>query len=103
MYLCITVCDPVLGDEGRLYVPAELLPIYQNEIIPLSDICTPNQFEAELLTGLKLKTEADAWQAMNWFHDKGVKTVVISSTKLTDEINLTAFVSHKSGKYLHID
>lgn len=92
----IYVCDPVLGDDGRLYVPAELLPIYQNEIIPLSDICTPNQFEAELLTGLKLKTESDAWQAMNWFHDKGVKTVVISSTKLTDETNLTAFVSHKS-------
>ena len=29
------------------YVPEELLPIYQESIIPLADIITPNQFEAE--------------------------------------------------------
>ena len=29
------------------YVPKELLPVYKNEIIPLADVITPNQFEAE--------------------------------------------------------
>lgn len=105
IYNCngFVVCDPVLGDNGHWYVPKELLPIYQNEIIPLSDICTPNQFEAEQLTGIEVRTEADAWLAMDWFHRKGVKTVVISSTKLNENGNLTAFVSHKTGKHLHID
>jgi len=50
-----TVCDPVMGDtwdgEGKMYVPEDLLPIYQNEVVPVADVLTPNQFEAELLTG----------------------------------------------------
>lgn len=29
------------------YVPENLLPVYQEKIVPLSDILTPNQFEAE--------------------------------------------------------
>ena len=29
------------------YVPKELLPVYQKEILPLADVITPNQFEAE--------------------------------------------------------
>lgn len=88
----------MLGDNGRLYVPETLIPIYQNEIIPLSDICTPNQFEAELLTNIKIKNEVDAWQALNWFHGKGVKTVVLSSSSTGSEDNLIAFLSHKNGK-----
>lgn len=92
------MCDPVLGDNGHLYVPKELIPIYQNEIIPLSDICTPNQFEAELLTGVRIEGEADAWTALNWFHEKGVKTVVLSSTNIGSENILTSFLSHKNGE-----
>lgn len=94
------VCDPVLGDNGCLYVPKTLIPIYQNEIIPLSDICTPNQFEAELLTGIAIEKDADAWNAMNWFHEKGVKTVVLSSTNIGPENALTAYLSHKNGKIM---
>lgn len=41
----LTVCDPVMGDNGKLYVPEELVNIYKNEIVPLADIVTPNQFE----------------------------------------------------------
>ena len=29
------------------YVPENLLPIYRDELIPLANIITPNQFEAE--------------------------------------------------------
>lgn len=90
-----TVCDPVMGDDGQMYVPANLMPIYRDEIIPLSDICTPNQFEVELLTGQKIHSTDDAWQAMRWFHDRGVGTVALSSTDLGAEGELLAFVSHR--------
>lgn len=43
----IFVCDPVMGDNGEMYVPKELLPIYRDQILPIADIITPNQFEAE--------------------------------------------------------
>ena len=36
-----------MGDNGQMYVPEEILPIYRDYIIPLSDIITPNQFETE--------------------------------------------------------
>lgn len=29
------------------YVPENLLPVYKNKVVPLADILTPNQFEAE--------------------------------------------------------
>ena len=46
------VCDPVMGDNGSMYVPAELLPIYREHIVPLADIITPNQYEAESVINL---------------------------------------------------
>ncbi|XP_014675841.1 PREDICTED: pyridoxal kinase-like, partial [Priapulus caudatus] len=51
----IYVCDPVMGDNGHMYVPKELLPIYRDHLVALADILTPNQYEAELLTGLQIK------------------------------------------------
>lgn len=89
-----------MGDNGKMYVPETLLPIYRSEIIPLCDICTPNQYEVELLTGTKIHSVADAWLAMQWFHDQGVRTVALSSTDLGTVDTLLAFVSHKNGKHL---
>ncbi|XP_044740537.1 pyridoxal kinase [Chrysoperla carnea] len=95
----IYVCDPVMGDNGEMYVPKELLPIYRDEIISLADILTPNQYEAELLTGIKIKSINDAWKAIDEFHVKGVKTVAISSTNLgTDEYFLGLCSSVIYGK-----
>jgi pyridoxine kinase len=36
-----------MGDNGKMYVPEELLGIYKDTILPLADIITPNQFEVE--------------------------------------------------------
>ncbi|KAE8299444.1 Pyridoxal kinase [Larimichthys crocea] len=56
----VYVCDPVMGDHGAMYVPENLLPVYRDKVVPLADILTPNQFEAELLTGRKINTQQDA-------------------------------------------
>ncbi|XP_023291608.2 pyridoxal kinase [Lucilia cuprina] len=93
----IYVCDPVMGDNGQMYVPQDLLPIYRNEIIPLADIITPNQYEVELLTEMKINTEADIWKAVQWFHDRGIDMVVISSSDLGKEGELRAFLSKRNG------
>lgn len=91
------MCDPVLGDNGHMYVPETLIPIYQNEILPLCDICTPNQFEAELLTGQKINSYEDAWKATEWFHAKGIKTIVLSSTNFESNNELISFLSQQNG------
>uniref|UniRef100_A0A1A9ZLZ6 Pyridoxal kinase n=1 Tax=Glossina pallidipes TaxID=7398 RepID=A0A1A9ZLZ6_GLOPL len=93
----IYVCDPVLGDNGEMYVPAELLPIYQTVIVPLADIVTPNQYEAELLAGMKISTESDVWKAVDWFHEKGVDIVAISSSDFGQRGELRTFLSKRNG------
>jgi len=86
----VYVCDPVMGDTGPgLYVPPDLLPVYKSLILPLADVCLPNQFEAELLTDKKIVTEEDAREVMNLLHSKGPSTVILSSTELgSDEFLL---------------
>lgn len=44
------VCDPVMGDDGKFYVPKELAGLFKSKIIPKAYMITPNQFEAEMLT-----------------------------------------------------
>lgn len=47
MKIYFPVCDPVMGDNKRMYVPNEILDIYKKYIINLTDILTPNEYELE--------------------------------------------------------
>ena len=78
------VCDPVLGDAGNFYVPQELVKVYQEKVIPLADVVTPNQFEVEQLTGVTIKTMEDAKNACQILLDMGPSLVFITSLELTD-------------------
>lgn len=31
-FIWSSVCDPVLGDEGKLYVPEELISVYREKV-----------------------------------------------------------------------
>lgn len=42
--------DPVMGDEGRLYVNEDVVPVYKN-LLRDADLILPNQFEVEYATG----------------------------------------------------
>jgi pyridoxine kinase len=78
------LCDPVMGDTGPgLYVPSELPAIYR-EWVREATICTPNQFEAEVLTGVKILTFEDAAAACDVLHAKGVKTVFLTTLQVEE-------------------
>lgn len=49
-----------------------------DSIWPLVDIVTPNETEAQLLTGIPVDDEASAKQAAQWFIDKGAGAVIIT-------------------------
>jgi len=40
------VLDPVMGDNGNLYVARDVVPVYRS-LISHADLILPNQFEAE--------------------------------------------------------
>jgi len=43
--------DPVLGDDGKLYVPQATAQAIKDELLPRADLVTPNLFELGWLTG----------------------------------------------------
>ncbi|XP_051761684.1 pyridoxal (pyridoxine, vitamin B6) kinase a isoform X1 [Ctenopharyngodon idella] len=99
----VYVCDPVLGDNGAMYVPENLLPIYRDKVVPAADIITPNQFEAELLTGRSISTEKDAVEVMNLLHLMGPDTVVITSSDLPSPLGDQYLVALGSQKRVRAD
>lgn len=50
------VCDPILGDNGKLYTPPSLLDLYRKEILYHVFMITPNEYELEWLSDIKLPT-----------------------------------------------
>lgn len=55
--------------------PARELP---DELLALVDIITPNETEAEKLTGIRVENDDDAAKAAQALHNKGIKTVIIT-------------------------
>lgn len=89
------LCDPVMGDNGKMYVPEELLPVYRDILLPLANITVPNQFEAELLTGIKINNINDTVKAIDMMHSWGIKTVVMSSSTLGKGTNTLVCVGSR--------
>lgn len=93
----LSVCDPVMGDNNKLYIKDDLIPIFKQKILSMADIITPNLFEAEILTGMNITIE-NVWDAVDYMHNKGCQTVVITSAELAKNGYLTVFASTRKGE-----
>jgi len=104
-------CDPVMGDIGRgFYVKPDIPDIFRNELVPLADIITPNQFELEALTGIETQDIDSARRAIDMIHEKGPGIVLVTSYHdgktgdsapcgTGDERRIGMLASDKSGVY----
>jgi pyridoxine kinase len=70
------LCDPVIGDEGGLYVPAETAGVIRDRLLPIADIATPSRYELEWLAGRKLPSVPDIIAAAR---DLAPPTMVVTS------------------------
>lgn len=87
----IWLLDPVMGDEGELYVNEDVVPEYKKLALSddnLVDIITPNQFELEVLYGKPVNSKQDLIDALEELH-KYIPVVVVTScnSKLFDGDN----------------
>lgn len=93
------LCDPVIGNES-CYVKPEVLSFFKENL--QADIITPNQFEAETLSNIKIDNTTNLKLAAEYFHDLGIKIVVITGLKLFDisPLGLHVFVSDGTNYYI---
>ena len=80
-------CDPVMGDDGRVYVDKALTSWFLNSLIPMADIVTPNQFELELLTGYRVSTLDSVIMAGRALTALGPEIVLVTSVMPDDSDN----------------
>ncbi|MCL2067284.1 MAG: pyridoxal kinase PdxY [Treponema sp.] len=98
-------CDPVMGDtRPGLYVKPDIPVIFKNELIPIADIVTPNQFELEELTGIKTAAIDNAARAIDALHEKGPSVVLVTSYRekaqaADGKTYISMLASDKTGLY----
>ena len=80
----VYICDPVLGDNGKFYVPMELLNGFRDLLIPLATVITPNYFEAQVLTGIDITSFTSAVEACKKLHSFGPTIVCLKGLPLDD-------------------
>eukprot|EP00438_Fugacium_kawagutii_P032867 Skav216126 [mRNA] locus=scaffold1946:273925:276132:+ [translate_table: standard] len=99
---CCYVCDPVMGDNGHLYVPEELVAVYRSDVLQHVSILTPNQFEVELLTERKITNIQEAVDACNFLHSKGPRVVVLTTLDVPEATRdgkcVAMLLSYQSGR-----
>jgi len=80
----IWCCDPVLGDtDTGIYVKPGIDTFFKERALPAADLITPNHFELEHLTGRKVKTLAEALDAVRSLL-KGPKLALVTSLVRAD-------------------
>lgn len=76
--------DPVLGDNGQLYVAPQIAAAIRGKLLPHADIVTPNAFELGWLTGLAVTNLAEAEQAAAKLLEAGPGAVLATGISLPD-------------------
>lgn len=76
--------DPVLGDDGKLYVREGVEEAIAEHLLPLADIVTPNLFELGRLTDKPVDTLDNALSAAEELLIRGPGLVVVTGVPLGD-------------------
>ena len=73
------ILDPVIkSTSGGMLIREDAVPHLKRLLIPISAAITPNKFEAEFLTGIKIRSEKTARMAAEKLQKIGAENVVIT-------------------------
>ena len=80
------IIDPVVrSTSGFDLIDDDALAALKSELLPLARLLTPNLAEAERLTGLEIKTEADMRRAAARLREMGARAVLVKGGHLPGE------------------
>ncbi|KAI5964494.1 BUD17 [Candida theae] len=91
------IVDPVLGDNGKMYVSEKVIPVYK-EILStgLVSLITPNQFEFEILSDTKISDWQSCESAVTAFAERyKVGNIVISSVEIDHQLCCVGYMDGK--------
>ena len=78
-------CDPVMGDEGRgFFVPPAIADFFKKRALPLADFITPNQFELEQISDVRVSDLDHLRLALKLLHSKGPRLICVTSARFAD-------------------
>ncbi|EIJ82162.1 phosphomethylpyrimidine kinase [Bacillus methanolicus PB1] len=72
------IVDPVMiAKGGAPLLQNEAISALKNRLLPLAEVVTPNIPEAEAITGIKIETIEDRFEAAKYIFELGARNVVI--------------------------
>ena len=78
-------CDPVMGDvDLGFFVRPDLPAVFQDRLVGLADLITPNQFEFEHLVRGPVRSVADVVEGVRMLRRLGTRDVVVTGMRLDD-------------------
>ncbi len=97
------VVDPVIkSTTGGMLIEKAAIMDFKKFIIPLATIITPNKFEAEILTKMKINSKNTPEKIAKRIQVMGAKNVVITGVEIKNE-KISDFVLEKNKKYYIVD
>ncbi len=92
------LCDPVIGNNS-CFVKPEVLEFFKTDL--RADIITPNQFEAETLSGISINNVQNVRRVADYFHHLGIKIIIITGVKVLDfsQDHQTIFICYDNQCY----
>ena len=93
------VLDPVIkSTTGGMLITKQAVSDFKRYLIPISTIITPNKFEAEFLTGSKIRSTKSAEKAAKKLQNMGAKNVSITGLEVKQS-QVTDYVLAGSHHY----
>ncbi len=81
------ILDPIIkSTTGGILLTSNSIADYKKLLIPLGFVITPNVSEAEILSGIKIKTKNDALLCAKKIKKMGVKNIIITGVQFNKKL-----------------
>ena len=90
------IVDPVIkSTSGGILLEKKAISDYKKFIIPLATVITPNVYELEILSGIKIKNKNDISRASKKIIDLGSKNVIVTGFEENQKISDYVFLENE--------
>ena len=91
------ICDPIIGNEKGMFINPEVAENIKNNLVPLADIITPNQFELEYLSGKEIRNMNDIIASSEIVRGMGAKSIILTSSHIENKLVSIFCLDEKEG------